>query len=106
VIIVKLAFCRECWDVFKLDISERSCKCGKVRGRYVTEVQAEVTPNAISIAIGNGSLMNAIHGSQRREQESGNQADRANYQRAGKIEYAWVRPNSGPGNPHTRIKKD
>lgn len=106
---MKLLFCQECWDVFKLDVGPiRTCKCGKVKGRYINNSEAEVTDNAISLAIGNGSLEMAIYNMQVHKEMTDNKASRGEYYETGKgkIEFAWVRPNSGPGNPHTRIMKE
>lgn len=103
---MKLLLCEDCWDVFKLTRGEmRKCKCGKVKGRYLDNVTAEVSPNAVSIAIGNGSLEQAIEDAYRNLRHSNGEAERKSYYEPGKgkIEYAWVRPNSGPGNPHTRL---
>lgn len=96
---MKLALCEKCWDVFKLAKEMRQCKCGEVKGRYIDNMYAEVSENAVSIAIGNGSLENAIRDARNFK---GNRED---YYKDGngRISHAWVRPNSGEGNPHTKI---
>ena len=108
---MKLLFCYDCHDVFKLDAEERSCKCGKVTGRYIDNQYAETNGKGISLAIGNGSLMTAIHSmfvTKNHEEHSFDDVDynRNTYIEKCKIEYAWVRPNDGIGNPHTRVIKD
>ena len=99
---MKLLFCPKCWDVFKLKIGEiRMCECGSVKGKYTDDGRfARVNDKGISIAIGNGSLLEAIEGMQSLKDETNDTADRRSYQLAGNIKYAWVRPNFGPGNPH------
>lgn len=103
---MKLAFCESCWDVFKLGFEMRQCQCGEVRGRYVDEINAEVSSSAVSLAIGNGSLEQAIRDAREFErfaQARGEEPSREAYIEQGRIWYAWVRPNTGRGNPHTRI---
>lgn len=103
---MKLLFCQKCYDVFKLDLEVmRQCKCGAVKGRYIDNLMAEVSEEGISIAIGNGSLEEAIVDMTKLFRESDGEANRKEYQAPykGKIDYAWVRPNSGAGNPHTKI---
>lgn len=103
---MKLLFCPRCWDVIKLKEKQmRSCECGYVYGRYLTNELAEVSDIAISIAIGNGSLINAIDDMKRHSKSTDGNADREEYYQEGngKISHAWVRPNSGKGNPHTVV---
>lgn len=104
---MKLLFCEWCQDVFKLKLEEmRSCDCGRVKGRYINNSEAEVSFNAISIGIGNGSLISAIADMKALKEHSNDKASREEYYSkfgGAKIEYAWVRPNTGPGNPHTKL---
>lgn len=102
---MKLLLCPECSDVFKLDFEMRKCKCGKIKGRYIDNVLAEVSKEAISIAIGNGSVEQAWRNMILLKDKSKNKANRSDYINKAKIEYAWVRPNDGAGNPHTKIIK-
>lgn len=101
---MKLLLCEHCWDIFKLDYDMRKCKCGKIKGRYINNSQAEVSKNAISVALGNGSLEHSIIDMRKHYEDSKGNAGRHEYyqENQGKIEYAWVRPNSGYGNPHTK----
>ncbi len=94
---MKLLFCEVCQDVFKLDDEEvRSCKCGKVRGRYNSDGHtAVVNGKGSSLAFGNGSLFNAVF------------REFAQFDYKGKTTFlAWWRPHSGPENPHTIIQED
>lgn len=83
----------------------RQCECGKVKGRYINNSEAEVSKNAVSIAIGNGSLMEAIYQMRDNQNETNDEAHRESYyeDKKGRISHAWVRPNSGNGNPHCKI---
>ena len=108
---MKLLFCMTCWDVFKLDLEPRTCKCGLVTGHYLANEHDAVTNGkGISLAIGNGSLQAAI-GSMLADTKypggTGEDIDQYTYQRVvGKIENAWVRPNEGPRNPRQKVVKD
>ena len=98
---MKLLYCAKCKDVFKLDLKMRHCKCGRVKGRYLGHRNAEVSASAISIAIGNGSFKKAMK--RMKSQEKNNpKSDRAKYKEISNM-LAWVRPNFGPGNPHTQL---
>jgi len=101
---MKLLFCHKCYDLFKLDIELRSCKCGYVKGKYINEVQAEVNGNGYSIAIGNGSLIEAIR--ELNFYQKNKNMDRDDYISHNKIHYTWVRPHEGEGNLHTKINKE
>jgi hypothetical protein len=102
---MKLLLCENCWDVFKLDYDMRICKCGKIKGRYINNSQAEVSKNAVSLALGNGSVQQSISNMRVHHMETNGKAERYEYYQPnnGKIEYAWVRPNEGVGNPHTKV---
>lgn len=103
---MKLIFCRKCKDVIKLTRKEsRECNCGAVRGRYLNRSDAAVSRNAVSIAIGNGSLQKAIARMEKLRGKSKNTATRDDYKKLARISRAWVRPNDGPGNPHTELTK-
>lgn len=94
----------DCGDVIQLRVGKlRTCECGKVKGRYIDCRMAEVSKGAISIAIGNGSLAQAIGRMMDLKHRTKDTADRKQYIEEARIEYAWVRPNEGSGNPHTKI---
>lgn len=106
---MKLLFCKDCWDIFKLDTELRQCKCGKVKGKYLSDnLTAEISETAISLAIGNGSLARAINDMEFFRQFTEDKAKREEYylSKQGLIDFAWVRPNSGPGNPHCKVNKE
>ena len=101
---MKLIYCKDCQDMVKLRLTEmRFCMCGKVYGRYIDNTTAEVSKTAISIAIGNGSLAQAIQNMELFSERQGDELSRESYQNLAPINYAWVRPNNGAGNPHTTI---
>lgn len=106
---MKLAYCTVCGDGFFLRYELRQCECGRVKGRYINDVEAEVSPSAVSIAIGNGSLRKAIGGArgfQETMAEKDVEPSRDAYIEQGRIWHAWVRPNSGRGNPHTSVLEE
>lgn len=99
---MKLLFCDTCWDIFKLSThEERKCQCGKVSGYYEPDgLGAIVNGEGYSLAIGNGSLVQAIQ----QLQKAPSNADRNYYTKNCRIQYAWVRPHEGSGNPHTTVE--
>jgi hypothetical protein len=103
---MKVIYCEQCHDLFKLTRRElRQCKCGRVKGKYRTKKYAEVSENAVSIKIPNGSIENAIRRMQRLKKDKPKSKDK-NYKAHSAIP-AWVRPNSGPGNRRTHpLKRD
>lgn len=56
---MKLIFCPDCKDVFKLDYAARSCKCGKATGKYVDKLNV-VHTGGIPLGFANSSLQKAI----------------------------------------------
>ena len=104
---MKLLFCEFCGDGFFLRRGPiRSCECGRVKGHYIDDLYAEVTQCGVSIAIGNGSLLKAIH-EMRTSNLTADERDRKEAcDMVGHIRYAWVRPNTGSANPHTRLIED
>lgn len=103
---MKLLFCRKCEDVFKLIRNKRrKCRCGAVTGRYIDHSNAEVSSNAVSLVIGNGSLRKAIAKMEKLRGDSRNAATRDDYKNKANIRRVWVRPNHGPGNPHTELMR-
>ena len=56
---MKLLYCHDCNTVFNLVDKERSCDCGKVRGRYVDSLHA-VYSGGIPIGFDNSTLSKAI----------------------------------------------
>ena len=99
---MKLLFCEDCYDVFKLDPDElRSCKCGRVRGKYNSDCHTSVSNGkGRSLAIGNGSLMNALCGRKQFEYFSESRQARLT------TFLAWSRPNDGPENERSTVDPD
>lgn len=89
---MKLLFCEYCWDVFKLVRNEvRSCKCGKVRGKYEADGhKAVVNGQGISMAISNPDLVEAISRMKHKRETTP------------RVEF-WIRPHSGNDNPRTVV---
>lgn len=102
---MKLIYCEHCHDVVKLTLQMRFCMCGRVFGQYLNNVEAEVSKTAVSLAIGNGSLDEAVKNMRAFQESHGDELNREGYQHVGKIDYAWVRPNEGQGNPHTKVSE-
>ena len=89
--------------LFKLSMNnKKSCECGFVNGKYTDNVNSVTNGNGISIAIGNGSLLQAI---QKMKNINKNQ-DRRFFIDNCRIEFAWIRPNDGEGNPHSSIQEE
>ncbi len=58
---MKLVLCTECWDVFKLAMEPRSCKCGLCSGHYKDRLNAVYSgEEAMPLGFANGSLMLAM----------------------------------------------
>jgi len=60
---MKLLLCLSCQDIIRLPINrkERSCQCGKVKGRYLDQLNAEYSgESAYPIGFNNYSLAAAI----------------------------------------------
>ena len=53
--IMKLIFCPDCQDVFKLAKILRSCECGKCSGKYINNLEA-IHNNGIPLGFNNQSL--------------------------------------------------
>lgn len=99
-VLMKILYCRKCNDLFKLTSKERrQCKCGLVTGRYTDHTHAKVSESAVSIKIPNSAFKEAISKMRRLEKTKPNSTD-SDYRASSSIP-AWVRPNCGPGNPHT-----
>jgi hypothetical protein len=103
---MKVLYCRRCKSLVRLTRAEvRKCKCGRVQGQYLDKRHAEHSENAdtISIAIANDSLAAAIKRMQWWEKHRP-ESTREDYKAISNI-VACVRPNSGPGNPHSNKPK-
>ena len=102
---MKLLFCPECYDMFVLRVNDlRRCDCGKVAGQYINNTYAEVNGEGVSIAIGNGALLNAMVAAKTLEKTG--KARYEDYLEKAHVTYCWVRPHEGEGNHHTKVNKD
>lgn len=87
---MKLLVCEQCQDLFKLDYKVRSCKCGRVRGRYNEDGHtAVVNGKGYSLGLGNGSLFNGIA-----------KGFTGPYKSEIMI---WYREHEGPNNPRSTV---
>ena len=57
---MKLLFCKECNAVFSLTLKEKSCDCGKTKGRYTDTLNAVYQGPAMSLGFNNSSFINAM----------------------------------------------
>ena len=58
--LMKLLYCPKCDDVFKLAYAKRSCKCGKVSGKYLLDGLQAVYTGGVPLGFANSSLLIAI----------------------------------------------
>lgn len=101
---MKLLFCPNCWDIFKLDSeSITSCKCGSVKGRYCFDNSHSISNGkGISIGINNNSLSSAVD---RLKNYSVGEIDYQEARMIFKIE-CWARFNDGVSNPRSSVKEE
>ncbi len=97
---MKWLFCEMCGSGFTLGYELKSCDCGSAKGKYINQSEAVTNGKGVCVAIGNGSFFNAMD---RVNATKPNEYNREEYQHIGKIEYAWVRPHEGSGNPHCTV---
>jgi hypothetical protein len=58
---MKLLFCKQCFDVFRLTHVERKCECGSTKGRYDDDVDAVYSGEyAVPLGFINSSFRTAI----------------------------------------------
>jgi hypothetical protein len=102
---MKVLYCTKCKSLIRLRTrEERKCGCSHARvvGRYRRDRKhADISDNVntISIAIDNRSFSAAIK-RMRWWKKHRPKSDREDYKSVSSI-VAWVRPNTGPGNPHS-----
>lgn len=59
---MKLLLCKECQDVIRLVDTKRTCKCGKVGGKYNNNLDAVYFGEmAVPLGFANSTLIRAIH---------------------------------------------
>ena len=101
---MKWLFCIDCGSGFSLGHKLKSCDCGSAKGKYINDSQAVTNGNGVCVAVGNGSFMGAV-----RTLEAYNKNTnlvRNDFIDLCRVEYCWVRPHEGEGNPHTKIDKN
>ena len=86
---MKLIFCPDCSDVFKLAHETRTCACGKCRAKYINHSKAVTNGKGVCLAISNPSLVEACF----------------TLSPKARVE-CWVRPHTGENNPNTSIDRD
>ena len=97
---MKLLLCPRCQDIFKLAYSTRQCACGLVAGRYNEDGHTAVSNGkGISLALDNNYIIDAIF-----EMQDIKDAGYSDYYERARIPF-WVRPNEGPGNPHSTVSE-
>lgn len=57
---MKLIFCPFCQDIFNLKIEMKTCSCGKSFGKYVDDVNAEISKDSIPLGFINTTFVKAI----------------------------------------------
>jgi len=57
---MKLLYCTECRSIFNLTLKEKTCMCGKSKGKYTDEINAVYSGSAIPIGIDNIAFHEAI----------------------------------------------
>tara|TARA_R110001583_G_scaffold1210_1_gene10103 strand:- start:280 stop:591 length:312 start_codon:yes stop_codon:yes gene_type:complete len=57
---MKLLFCKECTAVFSLSYKEKSCDCGKTKGRYRDQMNVVYQGPAMPIGFNNSSFMSTV----------------------------------------------
>lgn len=96
---MKLLLCNDCRDVFKLvKYGERSCLCGKVKGKLTGRRSAIVNGKGVSLTLDNVTLDEAIKKLEHMDQ---NQAE-GYYKMNTKVDL-YVCPHKGYGNPRTNV---
>lgn len=56
---MKLLMCLKCGDIFNLTRREKKCSCGKTKGLYINNLDAEYSGEAQAIGISNPSFRQA-----------------------------------------------
>lgn len=97
---MKLLYCYDCGDIFNLQRYEKECRCGMVKGGYINSSDAITNGKGVSIAIGNGSFQSALY----ELYKIGDELNRDDYIKMCRVDYCWVRPHEGSGNPHSKVE--
>lgn len=57
---MKLLYCKDCGDVFSMRYEERACICGKSKGKYLDNLNAEFSGPALPLGFHNSSFSHAL----------------------------------------------
>ena len=57
---MKLIYCWNCYDVFKLDTELRTCKCGRASGKYNKDGYTAIYSGGVPLGFNNSSLEDAL----------------------------------------------
>lgn len=69
---MKLLFCERCGDVVKLRRDYRSCECGHVGGKYLSDGwHAEVSADAVVLGVANDTMRRALEAFKAGSDDSG-----------------------------------
>ena len=98
---MKVLYCPDCHDLVILVDVLRTCRCKKVQGRYINDTYAETNGEGIAMAFGTGDFNTAVMAILQAPQTH----NRKWYQDNCRLKWVWMRPSTGPGNPHTRVEK-
>jgi hypothetical protein len=55
-----LLYCPHCGDIFSLSQRLRRCSCHRTKGKYISDVLARISPDAIPLEIADSSFKEAI----------------------------------------------
>lgn len=56
---MKLIVCIKCGDIFNLTIKEKTCSCGKSSGKYIDDLNAEISGDCEPIGFANNTFSHA-----------------------------------------------
>lgn len=104
---MKLLYCEDCQDLFKLGMEEKICECGKVKGAYDSNGRTAWTNGkGISVAVDNNTFSRSVSHIRHTLRFSYTVTeDKYNYPKKWQFT-AWVRPNNGFFNDRTRIVEE
>lgn len=96
---MRLLYCPNCGDVFKLvRYGERSCLCGKVKGKLTDNAHAILNGEGFCLMLANIPLLKACKNLTLMDQ---NQP--LDYYKENLVVNLYVHPHSGYGNPRSEI---
>ncbi len=99
---MRLLLCTDCGDAFKLvKYGERSCLCGKVKGKLTGYQSAIVNGEGISLTLDNITLNETLKKLVYMDQNQPH-----GYYSTNTPVRLYVQPNSGYGNPRSIVIKD